>query len=123
MARNHTIFIGALFHVAIAVFKSDSPTLDNMILASYLELLSSTSQLPAAAARTWQCTPQDRRGLGFKRLAIDVSICTSNLLFISFMGRSCCFFSFIFPIETKGVRLDLYICTFAGQDSPRFPEE
>ena len=83
MARKHTIFIGALFHVAIAMFKSDSPTLDNVVPASYLESLSSTSQLPAAAARTWQRTPRDQGALGFKRLATDVSICTSNPLLIS----------------------------------------
>lgn len=31
MARKHTIFIGALFHVAIAMFKTDRPTLDNVV--------------------------------------------------------------------------------------------
>lgn len=108
MARKHTIFIGALFHVAIAVFKTDRPTLDNVVPGSYLESLSSASQLPAAAARTWQCTPRDRGGLGFKTLATDVSICTSNPLLLPFMGRTRFFFYyFIFPIETKDVRLNL----------------
>lgn len=88
MARKHTIFIGALFHVAIAMFKSDSPMLDNVVPASYLELLSSTSQLPPAAARTWQWTLRDWGGLGFKRLAIDFSIHTSKSSSHVFHGKN-----------------------------------
>lgn len=122
MARKHTIFIGALFHVAIAMFKLDSPMVDNVVPASYLELLSSTLQLPPAAARTWQWTLRDWGGLGFKRLAIDFSIHTSKSSSHVFHGKN------LLPppsppTETKGVRLNLYVYTLAGQDSPRLPEE
>lgn len=70
MARKHTIFIGALFHVAIAMFKSDSSTLHNVVPASSLEPLSCTSQLPVAAARAWQ-----RPGTGEAQHSKDCSGC------------------------------------------------
>lgn len=45
MARKHTIFIGALCHVAIATLESDSPTLDKVVPAMTWSL-SSTLRLP-----------------------------------------------------------------------------
>lgn len=103
MARKHTIFIGALFHVAIATFKSDSSTLHNMVPASSLEPLSCTSQLPVAAARAWQ-----RPGTGEAQHSKDCSGCLNLHLESSshpFHGKKLLLSpGFIFPVEARGVR-------------------
>lgn len=122
MARKHTIFIGALFHVAIAMFKSNSSTLHNVVPASSLEPLSCTSQLPVAAARAWQ-----RPGTGEAQHSKDCSGCLNLHLESSshpFHGKKLLLSpGFIFPVEARGVRPWLCPSPFAGLGSPRLPAE
>lgn len=107
MARKHTIFISALFHVAIAMFESDSSTPQISLPASSLEPLPCTSQLPMAAARSWQHLGK----LSIPKIGMDASICTLSPLLIPSMGRSCCFSHvFMFPVETRDVRV--WLCPF-----------
>lgn len=87
MASKHTIFIGALFHVAVAVLESDSSTLRITLPESSLEPLPCTSQLPVAAARACQHLGR----LSIAKIGMDVSICTLSPLPIPSLGASCCF--------------------------------
>lgn len=87
MAGKHTIFIGALFHVAIAMLEADSSTPRITLPESSLEPLPCTSQLPLAAARAWQHLGRH----SIAKLGMDVSTCTLSPLLIPSMGRSCCF--------------------------------
>lgn len=91
MARKHTIFIGALFHIAIAMFESDSSTPWIALPASSLEPLPCTSQLPQAAARAWQHLGR----LSIPKIGMDISTGTLSPLLIPSMGRSCCFSLFL----------------------------